>query len=108
MIIATKRIFQWLHRPGRVLVVSALLVFVWALLDGTLFRIWSLQQEAQKVENRIEELRIETHSLDAQIRQAKNLNFVERQARDRFEMVEEDDLVFVFSNEEPDTFAESP
>lgn len=62
--------------------------------------MWSLNRDFAQLEQSSKQLKIELASLDSKIRQATNPAFVEREARDRFDLVGEGDLVFVFTEEE--------
>ncbi|HEX4923693.1 MAG TPA: septum formation initiator family protein [Bdellovibrionales bacterium] len=90
---------EFLNSPMRVLIVCAAFGFLVLVLDGTLFRLWNLHREARRIESNIARLSDSTRALEMQIKKAKEIEFVERQARDRFDLVGEDDLVFVFTNE---------
>lgn len=52
-----------------------------------------LQQEIQTLKARSTELR-------SKLQKAKDPSFLEREARDRFDLVSEGDLVFVFTDEQ--------
>ncbi len=69
------------------------------VLDGTLLRLWNLKRETKRIEENVSKIQASTKNLDIQIRKAREIEFVERQARDRFDLVGENDLVFVFTNE---------
>jgi cell division protein FtsB len=88
-----------LNSPIRALTLCAFLGLLTLVLDGTLLRLWSLHRDYRRIQENIGTIQKDTRVLDYQIKKAKELEFVERQARDRFDMVGEDDLVFVFSNE---------
>lgn len=88
-----------LNSPMRVLLLCAAFGFLVLVLDGTLFRLWNLHRESKRIEASIARLTESSRILEVQIQKAKEIEFVERQARDRFDLVGEDDLVFVFTNE---------
>lgn len=90
-------VMNFLNSPLRVLVISFSVVFAWLLFDGTLFRLWVLDRDQTKIEVKIDKLKKETEELTTQIQEAKGLEFIERQARLRFDLVESDDLIFLFS-----------
>ncbi len=91
---------DFLHRPWVVLWTCLAIAFVNLVLDGTLLRMWSLNRDFAQLEQSSKHLKTELASLDSKIRQATNPAFVEREARDRFDLVGEGDLVFVFTEEE--------
>lgn len=91
--------FGILQRPLTVLVLCLIAAFGHLLLDGSLLQIWSLQREKQDLEKRIAQGATEMKTLVSQIKSAQRLEYVERQARDQLELVQDGDLIFVFSDE---------
>lgn len=71
-----------------------------AVIDGSLFRLYGLYQEHDRVAASIADIEKKNTELQARLRRAKDPAFLEREARDRFDLVSEGDLVFVFSEEE--------
>lgn len=74
--------------------------FVSVVLDGTVLRIWGLNRDVQQLETSTNEIKSELTSLNHRIVQAADPTYVEREARDRFDLVGEGDLVFVFTDED--------
>lgn len=66
--------------------------------NGAVWRIWSLHRDSNKIQEQILNSKTQTKALDMQIKQAKDPAFIERQAKDKLDMVGEHDLVFVFSD----------
>lgn len=91
-------ISDFLNRPFRVLLACLLLVFIGLVLDGTLLRLWGLHRDSQDLEQRMSKIEEMTDQLNFKIKLAQDPSFIELQARDRFELVEEGDLIFVFSD----------
>ncbi len=91
---------DFLHRPWVVLWTCLALAFVNIVLDGTFLRLWSLNRDAVSISASSDELKNELAGLDEKILQAKDPGYMEREARDRFDLVSEGDLVFVFAGEE--------
>ncbi len=71
--------------------------FVHLVLDGTLLRLWALHRDQGLIQNKISDLLLESEKLQIKIDQSFDPNFIEQQARDRFDLVSEGELVFVFS-----------
>jgi cell division protein FtsB len=75
-----------------------LVVFVISLFfNGTVWRIWGLRRDMATIQGQIQASKSFSKNLDMQIKQAKDPSFIERQAKDKLDMVGEHDLVFVFS-----------
>lgn len=90
---------RFLHSPGRVLVVCLIFFGTSLVFDGILWRLWGLHHDHARLSGEITSLHAEIGSLDRQLRQARDPAFIERQARDRLDLVGERDLVFVFPEE---------
>ena len=89
-----------LNSPKRILAFCSMVVLFTFVLDGTLYRLWSLHKEKERLDMQIAKHELAAGDLDKKIRLAKSLDFIEHEARDRFDFVEDDELVFVFSDEE--------
>lgn len=87
-----------LNYPKRVLTMCLVFLAVSVLLNGSLFRIWSLRRDHMQLQQQMADTASLTQKLEIQLHQAKDPAFIERQARDKLDMVNEDDLVFVFSD----------
>lgn len=87
---------QLLNRPHKVAVICLFIFVVSLFLNGSLWRVWGLRRDHATIQNQIENAQKQSSILDVQIRQAKDPVFIERQARDKLDLVGENDLVFVF------------
>lgn len=56
-----------------------------------------MHRDSNKIQKQILDSKQQAKALDMQIKQAKDPSFIERQAKDKLDMVGEHDLVFVFS-----------
>ena len=101
-------ISQWsvetIQTPKRVLLICALAVASGLVFDGTLIKIWRLQRHIQSFQTQTSQYEEKIEVVREQIQRSNDPEFLERQARDRFDLVNEGDLVFVFS--EPNDSAE--
>lgn len=74
-----------------------LVVFVSSIvLNGNVFRLWGLHRDMDRIGTEIQQTRENIKTLNAQLKQAKDPAFIERQARDKLDLAGEHDLVFVF------------
>lgn len=89
-----------LHRPGHVLWICIALAIVGVILDGSALRLWSLHREHGMLTEKIEEAKVRSSQLQFRIQEAQQPEFIERAARDQFDLVKEGDLIFIFSDEE--------
>jgi len=92
-------ITELLNSPKMILIICLIFAVSGTLLDGTLYRIWELKSEESKIEARLIDTKTSLMRLKKQIKMANDPIFIEREAKDRFDLVQEDDLIFVFSDE---------
>jgi len=95
-----KTISDFLQHPLKVFAVSLALIAAGLLLDGSLFRLWRLDRDTDDILARMNTLRSQAQELDGKIKKARDPNFIEIEAREKFDLASEGDLVFVFSDEE--------
>lgn len=89
-----------LNNPRKIMFWCLVFAFVGILMDGTLYRLWSLNNESKNMKVKIEDTKISIEQLEKQIKMAHDPKFIEREARDRFDLVNKDDIVFVFNEGE--------
>lgn len=89
-----------LQTPQKVIWICLGLVTLNVVLDGSLFRLWTLHRDHVQIQQNIQTLQAQNAELKKRLQRAKDPAFLEREARDRFDLVSEGDLVFVFSDEE--------
>lgn len=75
------------------------LVIAGVILDGTAFRIWSLKRDHRMMTERIGAAKSRSRQLEFRIQKAQQPEYIERAARDQFDLVKEGDLIFIFSEE---------
>ena len=87
------------NQPHKVLLLCLAFSFVNLVIDGSLLRLWSLSQEYKHVRQESAKVLEQSKELKMKIKKASDLDFLELEARNRFNYVGENDLVFVFSEE---------
>jgi len=92
-----KSISQILDEPLKVFFIAAAMTLFLVILNGSLWRFWSLKSNQEKMVTRIMDIQEKTRRLDFEIHEAGKLTTIERQATDQFDFVREGDLIFVFS-----------
>ncbi len=90
---------QFLDHPARVATLCLVFLAATLVLNGNLWRLWGLHRDFDHLSAQIIQTTQSTRTLEAQLKQAKDPNFIERQARDRLDLAGEHDLVFVFADE---------
>ena len=89
---------QLLNSPLKVAFICAVVFVLTLFVNGTLWRVWSLRRDQTTIIEQIQSTQKQATLLDLQMKQAKDPSFIERQARDRQDMVSDNDLIFVFSD----------
>lgn len=89
-----------LQAPQKVIWICLALVVLNLVLDGSLFRLIALYRDSHSIQQNLAKLEKQTGELKSRLKRARDPAFLEREARDRFDLVSEGDLVFVFSEEE--------
>lgn len=94
-----KALEELLSQPLRVLWICLGIAFLSLVASGTLLQLWGLHRNIQKIELETQATSLKLESLNRDLLQAQDPDFIEKQARERFDLVQEGDLVFVFSEE---------
>ena len=87
---------SFLHTPTKVLILCLCVLFFTLILKGNLWSLWSLHRDLNQLTQDINIIQVSNRQLDLQLKQAKDPSYLEKQAKDRMDYVEEDELVFVF------------
>ena len=90
---------RFLNSPSQVFLASVCVFLVSIVLNGNAFKLWGLHRDYDRITADISSTKLDIRSLAGQLRQAKDPTFIERQARDKLDLVGEHDLVFVFSEQ---------
>lgn len=87
---------QLLNKPHKVAVICVFVFTISLFINGSLWRVWALRRDHTTIQAQIDNAQKKSTTLDMQIKQAKDPVFIERQARDKLDLVSDNDLVFVF------------
>lgn len=87
---------RFLDNPAKVAVACLFVFSVSIVLNGNAFRLWGMYRDFERINVEIQQTRQNITSLSAQLKQAKDPSYIERQARDKLDLAGEHDLVFVF------------
>lgn len=94
---------SWLHQqlysPFRVLICCLSVAFFSLLFNGGLLNLYSLRRDFTHLNEQMDSVRAQTLELELQLKRARDPSYIEHQALDRYDLVEENDLVFVFADE---------
>lgn len=87
---------NFLNHPGKVTLLCVVFFTITLIMNGLLWRLWGLHRDFERITVEMSKARQDIEKLNAQLKQAKDPSFIERQARDKLDLVSEKDLVFVF------------
>jgi cell division protein FtsB len=87
---------SFLNHPAKVTVLCLVFFAITLMMNGLLWRLWGLHRDFERLTVEISSSKTDIEKLNAQLKQAKDPSFIERQARDKLDLVSEKDLVFVF------------
>lgn len=87
---------NWLNQPQKVLVACLFFLMISLFLNGTVWKVWGLYRDRTVIAEQINQSNLAIKGFDLQMVKAKDSSFIEHQARDKMDLVEENDLVFVF------------
>ena len=96
----SRLIHFFIDSPKRSFILCCIFVFFALVFDGSLFHLWRLHRDQKALNERIIQAQVATEVLHLEVKKARNPKYVEKQARERFDLVAEDELVFVFSKED--------
>lgn len=89
-------IVKILYRPYFAFLLCLFFLLINLVLDGTLFRVFRLNQELRLVRYRIEYIEKKNLDVENKIKKASNPDFVEKEVRQRLDYTNEGDLIFLF------------
>lgn len=87
-----------LHDPVKVGIACLLVLTLSIILNGTLWRVWGLYRDHDELSNDIKNIIVENKQLEEKMQLVKDPSYIERQARERMDLVSENDLIFVFAD----------
>jgi cell division protein FtsB len=98
-----KKMALWLentiNNPQKVFLVCLCFVFLSLVSEGSLWRLYRLNKDRSILTLKIQEEKTKIVKIQGEIRRSREPLYVERQAREKLELLEKDDLLFIFSGE---------
>ena len=88
-----------LYQPLKIFWICLSFAGVSLLFNGGFINLYRLHRNEETLFAQIKSTRLQVVELDKQLSMAKDPVFIQRQALDRYDMVDENDLVFVFPEE---------
>jgi hypothetical protein len=88
-----------LHQPLKVFWICVIVASVSLLLNGGLFQLYQLHRDQALIQGQIAAAQVQVLDLNKQLKMAKDPVYIERQALDNYDLVSDNDLVFVFGDQ---------
>jgi cell division protein FtsB len=95
---ATYQFQSWLYRPSKVFIVCFFVLCGSLLLNGTVWKVWGLYRDEVRFKSEIIKTVADVRGLENQMSLVKDPQYIERLAKDKMDLVGENDLMFVFPN----------
>ena len=90
---------QCLDHPFWLLIFCSCVVCMHLVLDGSFMRMWHLYNSRKILENRIKDIQTKNTLVKERLKKMSDSRFLEKEVRDRFNLVGEEDIIFIFSEE---------
>ncbi|MBC6415433.1 MAG: septum formation initiator family protein [Bdellovibrionales bacterium] len=91
-----KALIGILYKPYLTFLLCLVFLTINLIFRGTLFQVFKLNQDLKIVKNRIVFLEKQNKKIKEKIKLSQDLDFIEKELRDRLDYTEEDDLIFIF------------
>ena len=91
-------VHRQLYHPARIFLFSLAFVGVNFIARGSLLNIYGLHRDQKTLQTQMEQTRAQIVQLDVDLRRTQDPIFMARQAVDRYDLADENDLVFVFAD----------
>jgi len=88
-----------LDRPLWLLLICFSMICFYLILDGTLVRLLHLYKSREILKTQINDIKHKNSVVEERLKKLSDSQFLEQEVRDRFNLVEEEDIVFIFSEE---------
>ncbi len=85
-----------LNHPLRITVYCFIFFVLTLSLNGVPLRLWGLYRDLDRYRGEMKQAQIDIGVLGEKLSQASDPLYIEKQARDRLDLVGENDLIFVF------------
>ncbi len=97
-------LFTWLHdmlhQPRKILIACLVVMFFSLILEGSIFRLWRLQQDQKLLQSKIQKIQVDMELITAKLQRVSDPSFLEWEVRDQLDYVGKGDLIFVFSDKQ--------
>lgn len=88
---------DFIHDTKKVLVSCLIFLSFSLLLDGSMYRLWKLNQQFGFFQQELKSLEVKEQKLAKDLENVKNPAFMKRLAQERLDLADKGDLIFVFT-----------
>lgn len=93
------KVFYYLFQsPKRMLALCFIFLFFGLILSGDLFKLYKLIRHKEALTARITKVEVAKQEIRSKIKESSSQEYIEREATERFDMVQDGDLIFVFND----------
>lgn len=93
------KVFYYLFQsPKRMLIICSVFLFSGLILSGDLFKLIKLIRHKDALAARITKVEVAKQEIKSKIKESSSQEYIEREATERFDMVQDGDLIFVFND----------
>ncbi len=89
---------NWLYQPAKIFFICFIVLITSLLANKTIWTLWGLYQDESRFKTEIVNSKKEAEKLDKQMVIAKDPQYIEQLAKDKMDLVGENDLIFIFPN----------
>ena len=94
---AADRFTEFLSRPIQIFWICVTIGTLALLADKSLYRYFSLSDSEKQLDLRLNQVAQASQLLKIQIEKANRPEFIAREARDRLDLISDDEMVFIFN-----------
>ena len=94
-----KALLKFLEQPYQVFIFCLVLVVFNVILDGTLFQMRKMYLNRKHIEQKTLEIQTKDQVIVEKLNNLSNPVYLEKEIRDRFDLVGQGDLIFIFPDE---------
>lgn len=91
------RVKLFLFSPIVILTFCFIFLLFSVVLNGSIFRVWSLGRDLVSIQEKTIATKAQIKQIEIDIKRSRDPSFIERQAREKLDLVNQNDLVFIFT-----------
>lgn len=94
------KLISLLNDPAKVFTYCFYILLASLLIDSSIVKLWGLNRDLIALEETSKDLKASISDIEVKIQKAKSPEHIRREAQDKLDLVESEDIVFTFSDEQ--------